>query len=59
VGDDTAAPFLVTEIAEAAFANLRAASISYPIDRAVAKLPLNVSPAPVVSIASTLKPSTI
>ena len=38
----------------ARFANLRLSAMLMPSDRATAKAPLNVSPAPVVSTASTL-----
>ncbi len=54
-GIDTCAPILVTEIEEALLANIIASFRFLPSDRATHNPPQNVSPAAVVSTASTLK----
>jgi hypothetical protein len=55
-GTEAWAPTRVTEMAAAAFANRSAAPIARPSARATASAPLKVSPAAVVSTASTRKP---
>jgi hypothetical protein len=55
-GIDAWAPMRVTEIAAAALANRSACSIACPSASATASAALNVSPAAVVSFASTAKP---
>src|SRR5258708_35171541 len=54
VGIDGCAPLLVTQIAEAAVANLAASIRSLPLLNLAARAPQKVSPAAVVSTATTL-----
>jgi hypothetical protein len=56
VGTEAWAPMRVTERAAAAFAKRNAGSSSTPSDSATARAPLKMSPAAVVSTASTRKP---
>lgn len=53
-GIDTAAPFRVTLIAAALFANLAASSIDIPSTSPAQNPPIQQSPAPVVSTLLTL-----
>lgn len=59
LGTESIAPRRVTDNAEAALANRSAPSMDSPSASATARDPLNVSPAAVVSTASTLNPGTI
>ena len=59
LGTDNMAPRRVTDKAEAALANRSAQSMDWPSASATAREPLKVSPAAVVSTASTLNAGTI
>ena len=52
-----AVPIFVTQSAATALANRQASNSSFPSESATARPPLNASPAPVVSTASTWKGS--